>query len=517
MQNATVTVLGNTGTLARTGYTFNGWNTLAGGGGTGYSQGSTFPMGTGDVTLYAKWTTLPTYTVTYNGNGSTGGSVPTDSTNYLPGQMATVQSNTGALSRIGYVLVGWNTQAGGGGTEYVASDTFTMGSSNVTLYAQWTPTYTVTYNANGATSGFPPVDGATYWNGVVVTVLGNTGFLARTGYIFSGWNTQAGAAGPRTPAARRSPWGAPTSRSTLSGPRCTRVTYNANGATSGSPPVDGASYLGGAVVTVLANTGPLARAGYTFIGWNTQAGGGGTSYVGGGTFVMGAADVTLYAQWSLVPTYLVVYNGNGATTGGLPIDGNNYTTGALVTVQGPVPMARAGDLFYNWNTQPDGSGISYLPLAGFPIGSANVTLYAMWQVSTPALNPAGGHLGRTGTVTLTCAMLALYCSLYAGRLATDRGVRFPTHGTVYSGPFMLPYGVTTVNVLAYKSGAVDSAIASGTFTVPIYLYAAGRFDYKLLENIKTARELLINQHNLERHTKTINALIGKAIFSTIFD
>ena len=38
---------------------------------------------------------------------------------------------------------------------YIAGDTFTMGSSNVTLYAQWTTllTYTVTYDGNGATGG----------------------------------------------------------------------------------------------------------------------------------------------------------------------------------------------------------------------------------------------------------------------------------------------------------------------------------------------------------------------------
>ena len=54
--------------------TFAGWNSQANGSGTTY--GATFTMGAANVTLYAKWTANPTYTVIYNGNGNTGGSVP---------------------------------------------------------------------------------------------------------------------------------------------------------------------------------------------------------------------------------------------------------------------------------------------------------------------------------------------------------------------------------------------------------------------------------------------------------
>ena len=40
----TVTVRGNTGSLTKTGYSFNGWNTAANGSGTSYSGGETFAM-----------------------------------------------------------------------------------------------------------------------------------------------------------------------------------------------------------------------------------------------------------------------------------------------------------------------------------------------------------------------------------------------------------------------------------------------------------------------------------------
>jgi len=55
---ATVTVLGNTGNMVRTGYTFAGWNTAANGSGTTYSAGGTFAISS-NTTCYAVWTLNP--------------------------------------------------------------------------------------------------------------------------------------------------------------------------------------------------------------------------------------------------------------------------------------------------------------------------------------------------------------------------------------------------------------------------------------------------------------------------
>lgn len=54
-QGQTVTVLGNTGSLVKTGCTFAGWNTKADGSGTTYTQNQTFTMGAANATLYAIW------------------------------------------------------------------------------------------------------------------------------------------------------------------------------------------------------------------------------------------------------------------------------------------------------------------------------------------------------------------------------------------------------------------------------------------------------------------------------
>ena len=119
----TVRVLANTGNLVDTGYSFSGWNTVPDGSGTSYAGGglASFPMPGANVTLYAQWTE-DTYTVTYNGNGNTGGTVPVDPNNpHALGATVTVLANTGNLVDTGYSFSGWNTAPDGSGTSYVVA------------------------------------------------------------------------------------------------------------------------------------------------------------------------------------------------------------------------------------------------------------------------------------------------------------------------------------------------------------------------------------------------------------
>ncbi|WP_234993048.1 MULTISPECIES: InlB B-repeat-containing protein [unclassified Paenibacillus] len=196
-QGVTVNVYGQPVTLAKTHYTFAGWNAAADGSGKDYAAGSAFSMGSSDVILYAKWALNPTYTVTYDGNGSTGGSVPTDGGSYEQGVAASVYGNNGNLVKTGFTFAGWNAAADGTGTDYAAGADFILGSSDVILYAKWTlnPTYTVTYDGNGSTGGSVPADGGSYEQGAAVQVYGNNGNLVKTGFTFAGWNTAADGTG----------------------------------------------------------------------------------------------------------------------------------------------------------------------------------------------------------------------------------------------------------------------------------------------------------------------------------
>jgi uncharacterized repeat protein (TIGR02543 family) len=183
------TLATNSGTLARTGYTFAGWNTAANGSGTHYDVSDSYTLNA-DVTLYAQWT-LITYTLTYDGNASTGGSVPASVTGVGSKTLAT---NSGSLSRAGRSFTGWNTAANGSGTHYDASATYNL-TADVTLYAEWTAVvvdYTITYRGNSSTGGTAPADQT--GNGPV-HLEQNSGSLVRTGYLFTGWNTAANGSG----------------------------------------------------------------------------------------------------------------------------------------------------------------------------------------------------------------------------------------------------------------------------------------------------------------------------------
>ena len=170
----TVTVLGNTGTLVEAGYSFAGWNTLADGTGTTYAQAQTLLMGTANVTLYAKWTANPTYTISYDGNSSDSGNVPIDSTHYEQGQTVTILANTGNLAKTGYNLAGWNLASDGTGTTYTKAQTFAMPAANVTLYAQWTAKW-----AGTKLLGVAGTNTEAY--GVVVDASGNVYVVGDTG------------------------------------------------------------------------------------------------------------------------------------------------------------------------------------------------------------------------------------------------------------------------------------------------------------------------------------------------
>lgn len=78
----------------------------------------------------------PTYTVTYDANGSTGGTVPATAV-YDKGATVTVAGNTGGLVKTGFDFAGWNTAANGSGTTYQEGSTFAI-NANMTLYALWT-------------------------------------------------------------------------------------------------------------------------------------------------------------------------------------------------------------------------------------------------------------------------------------------------------------------------------------------------------------------------------------------
>jgi len=74
------------------------------------------------------------------------------------------------------------------------------------------------------------------------------------------------------------------------------VTYNGNGHTAGSVPIDAMMYSSIDEIEVLMNTS-LIKEGYIFNGWNTMADGSGQQYDENTSFTATSLDLVFYAQW----------------------------------------------------------------------------------------------------------------------------------------------------------------------------------------------------------------------------
>jgi len=162
--------------LYRTNYTFGGWNTDPSGMGTNYNANSSYTP-TGNITLYAKWTS----TVTFNINGGTG-TIPTSQT--VPaGSSITLPS----VSRTGYTFNGWNTNSSGTGTNYNANSFYTP-TGNITLYAKWN--YVSGSSVGTGTETSPYNLSANTWVDGNITSSGNAvwySFNVTSGTVYRVW------------------------------------------------------------------------------------------------------------------------------------------------------------------------------------------------------------------------------------------------------------------------------------------------------------------------------------------
>jgi len=364
--------LSDGGGLSRGSFVFAGWNTRADGGGTNLAAGSEHTP-TGDITLYARWMA----TVTFDANSGTG-TVPPITTN--AGADISLPTSA-ALSKSGFIFAGWNTNAGGTGTDLNAGDTY-VPPGNITLYARWTVAFTVTFDMNGATGTAPAqrVVGA----GSGITLPGDT-FFSRSGFAFGGWNTGADGSGDNFDAGGTF---TPTGNVTLHARWVATVTFDANGGT-GAP--DPRLVNAGSSTTLPDGTG-LSRGDFVFAGWNTNAAGTGDNFAALHEFVP-AGNITLFARWTATVTFNI---NEGAGT--VP-EAITLNAGSNTQLPGGGGFSRDGFTFGGWNTRADGMGDNFAGDSTFT-PSGNVTLYVRWLAAfTVTFNPNDG--GGAGPVART--------------------------------------------------------------------------------------------------------------------
>jgi len=249
----TVTVLDNTGSLVRKGYTFGGWNTQADGLGTDYAPGAAITI-SGSVTLYAKWTPI-TYTVRFHKNDDDAtGTMSDQAFTYDVAQPLTAN----AFTRDGYDFMGWSTTTDGA-VAYTdgksVKNLANVQDAVVNLYARWAIPYTITYDLAGGSVATP--NPTTYYEHSAAITLKNP---TRDGYVFAGW-TGTGLAGPTMTVTI--PKGSTGNRTyTATWAQIYSITYDLDGGTVAT--ANPTTYT--ALSTDFTLNNPI-RDGYDFAGW----------------------------------------------------------------------------------------------------------------------------------------------------------------------------------------------------------------------------------------------------------
>jgi uncharacterized protein (TIGR02145 family)/uncharacterized repeat protein (TIGR02543 family) len=300
--------------------------------------------------------------VTFNANGATGGAPP----EVISGSWGDVVTlpEQGGLVREGYVLVSWTDPSG---YTYTPGSSYTIRGGSA-MSADWLPTYTVTFDGNGATSGAAPPAMTAASNSYIQ--IPDNGSLQRIGYAFDGWTANI--------SGREIKYNFGSSYSVTGDitlyvkwlPAYT-VTFDGNGATSGTAPV-AMTVAEGSSIELPAN-GSLEKTGYAFDGWNTISSGTGTSYRAGSSYIP-TGNVTIYAKW--LPASTVTFDGNGATSGTVP-KAITVADGSSIELPARGDLAKTGYVFGGWNANSSGTGTSYAVSSSYTV-TGNVTIYAVW-------------------------------------------------------------------------------------------------------------------------------------------
>ena len=353
--------------------------------------------------VWAKWEPIA-YTVRFDPNGGIGIMASlTDCRTDEPRELPAC-----GFTRTGCAFAGWNTAPDGSGTTYQPGDSVVNLCSEpngvVTLYALWAPcTYYIAFDPNGGDGGdMQPLE-TLYGQSTVLPAPGFT----KTGYTFTGWNTQADGKGTAYADGAAvlnlsSTEGAVVTLYAQWKPNAYTVRFDANGGT-GSMAAQAMTYDKAAALK--ANV--FKKASNTFLGWATEPDALAPQYLDKQKVENLTAEpdgeAVLYAVWAKY-SYQIVFNPNGGT-------GDMADDGGLCTYDGSYVLpactfTRPGFDFLGWATTAkgkvvyqDGQTVSGLSTKN----GAVVTLYAVWSAHTyrVVFEPNGGT-GTTKAMSCTC-------------------------------------------------------------------------------------------------------------------
>jgi hypothetical protein len=171
------------------------------------------------------------------------------------------------------------------------------------------------------------------------------------------------------------------------------------------------------------------------------------------------------------------YKSGGTTTGGTvatpafspapgaytqPITITTATSGATIryTTNGTTPTETNGTVYSGPVTLSSTTTLKAIAyksgMTDSAVASGTYTV-SSGTVATPTFNPPPGTYTQPVAISTTTPGATI-------RYTLDGSTPSETAGTIYSGPITLT-ATTTIKAIAYESGFVDSAVASGTYTV----------------------------------------------------
>lgn len=405
------------------------------------------PIAADDSTMVEIRYTRNSYTITFNGNGSDGGSM--NDQVILYGESKSLTTN--GFTKTGHSFTGWNTKADGSGMGYTDGTLVTNLTGDITLYAQWaTQTFTVTFDPNmGSGSTEPPT--------VIQVVYGGTyhtlPIISRTGYTLNGWftETNGGTAVKSTDVVvddhtLYAQWTANTYT----------VVFDGNGSDGGFMQPQTFTYDMEQDLT--ANT--FTKTGHIFTGWKTAADGSGTGYADRQPVknLTGEANgtVTLYAQWQAdaFTDYDIWVDGIRVTS----TNANNVLGDGKVSYHATTNTLTLNGVSLEYGSSDPAGGSSYNTGAIYVEGDLIIELAA--GTTNTIINQLSGSFWNCG-IYVSGGDLTI---TGAGTLFVKGGFGYTSHGiSIDSGDLYIHNG--TITVEGRTAQGVSGIYAFGNITV----------------------------------------------------
>ncbi len=433
--------------------------------------------------------------IEFNANGGSGTMEALENKNL--GSEVVLPANTFTKDRAAFT--GWNTESDGSGTAYADEATVTIASEDtLTLYAQWEDIQvgSIEFNANGGSGTMATIEDIPV--GTSATLPANT--FTRTDYIFNGWNTESDGSGTGY---------ADEATVTISSedtlvlyaqwlvePKGS-IEFNANGGTGTMAAIENITL--GTNVTLPANAFTKNKA--IFTGWNTEADGSGADYANGAAVTISTeGTLTLYAQWEDIQVGSIEFNANGGTGTMAAIE--NMPLGAIMALPENL-FTRTNYVFNGWNTESNGSGVSYADGAAITISSEDtLTLYAQWREPKGSIvfnaNGGTGTMAAIENIALG-TNVTLPANAFTNADAVFAGWNTEVGG---SGAAYTDEGVVTISsdgktVLYAQWTSVSTTLTNGT-----------KFNSKLKSLAKGSEVTVNDSDELIKNLEFVDALPG---------